>query len=254
MKKILSVLLAVLMIVGMASVFAISSAAVDEPQGLTIKLGTTTVEPGTEVAKVDLYISATALPANYERLRDWQFVFSGAQVDTAHEYFPVPADANVYTFTNLTNNQVGATLAAGDYFGTAADLTAAGGVKIAEIAFKVPSTAKNGDTIEVTVSNVDALSFEDSTLTPYAAKNANITIVPGKIVIGSNGTVTFGDVNGDGTVNKKDSLSLKKYLADPAANPINLAAADVNGDGTVNKKDSLRLKQYLAGWDVVLGA
>ena len=203
MKKILSVFLAALMALGMVSAFAISSSAADEPQGLTLTLGTTTVAPGTEVAKVDLYISATALPANYERLRDWQFVFSGAQVDTAHAFFPVPADANVYSFTNVTNNQVGATLAAGDYFATAAGMKAAGGVKIAEIAFKVPSTAKNGDTIEVTVSSVDALSFEDSDLTPYAAKSANITIGPGKIVIGGSSTVTFGDVNNDGSVNKK---------------------------------------------------
>ena len=62
----------------------------------------------------------------------------------------------------------------------------------------------------------------------------------------------YGDVNHDGAVNKKDSLALKKYLAD-ASNPCDLAAADVNDDGTVNKKDSLRLKQYLAGWDVTLG-
>ena len=67
-------------------------------------------------------------------------------------------------------------------------------------------------------------------------------------------SVLYGDVNGDGTVNKKDSLALKKYLADPGNNPIDLAAADVTADGAVNKKDSLRLKQYLAGWDVALGA
>ena len=66
-------------------------------------------------------------------------------------------------------------------------------------------------------------------------------------------SVTYGDVNGDGTVNKKDSLALKKYLAD-STKPIDLAAADVNGDGIVNKKDSLRLKQWLAGFDVTLGA
>ena len=63
----------------------------------------------------------------------------------------------------------------------------------------------------------------------------------------------YGDVNSDGTVNKKDSLALKKYLANPS-NPCDLDAADVNNDGTVNKKDSLRLKQYLAGWPVTLGA
>ena len=65
--------------------------------------------------------------------------------------------------------------------------------------------------------------------------------------------VLRGDVNKDGTINKKDSLALKKYLADPSS-PIDLAVADVNGDGVINKKDSLRLKQYLAGWDVALGA
>ena len=65
--------------------------------------------------------------------------------------------------------------------------------------------------------------------------------------------VTYGDVNGDGSVNKKDSLALKKYLADNSY-AIDTEAADVVHDGTVNKKDSLRLKQYLAGWDVQLGA
>ena len=63
----------------------------------------------------------------------------------------------------------------------------------------------------------------------------------------------YGDVSRDGTVNKKDSLALKKYLADNSVS-IDLEAADVNGDGVVNKKDSLRLKQYLAGWEVKLGA
>ena len=64
--------------------------------------------------------------------------------------------------------------------------------------------------------------------------------------------VLYGDVNNDGTVNKKDSLRLKQYLADPTTS-IDLAAADVNNDGVVNKTDSLRLKQWLAGFDVVLG-
>ena len=65
--------------------------------------------------------------------------------------------------------------------------------------------------------------------------------------------VMKGDVNKDGGINKKDSLTLKKYLADNSTT-IDLAAADVNGDGAVNKKDSLLLKQYLAGWDVQLAA
>ena len=64
--------------------------------------------------------------------------------------------------------------------------------------------------------------------------------------------VLYGDVFSDGAVNKKDSLALRRYLADNSE-PIDVAAADVFYDGTINKKDSLLLKQYLAGWAVVLG-
>ena len=81
---------------------------------------------------------------------------------------------------------------------------------------------------------------------------ANISLLSVSFTV-EESSVVYGDVNSDGTVNKKDSLALKKYLAD-STKPIDLAAADVNGDGVVNKKDSLRLKQWLAGFDVVLGA
>lgn len=62
-----------------------------------------------------------------------------------------------------------------------------------------------------------------------------------------------GDINGDGVVNKKDSLLMKMYLADNSTD-IDKEAADVFHDGVINKKDSLYLKQFLAGLDVELGA
>lgn len=64
--------------------------------------------------------------------------------------------------------------------------------------------------------------------------------------------VIYGDLNDDGAINKKDELTIRKYLADLAVE-INLDAADVFLDGKVNKKDLLLLKQYLAGWSVQLG-
>ena len=63
----------------------------------------------------------------------------------------------------------------------------------------------------------------------------------------------YGDINGDGLVNKKDSLLMKMYLADNST-VIDMQAADVYADGIINKKDSLLLRQYLAGQDVELGA
>ena len=77
-------------------------------------------------------------------------------------------------------------------------------------------------------------------------------VLPGSVTAEAQESL-YGDVNADGKINKKDSLDLKKYLAD-SDYAIDLAAADVNCDGKVNKKDALRLKQYLANWDVQLGA
>lgn len=54
-----------------------------------------------------------------------------------------------------------------------------------------------------------------------------------------------GDANGDGAVNMKDVLALRKFLA---GLDVSLTeAADRNGDGTVNMKDVLSLRRFLAG-------
>ena len=60
---------------------------------------------------------------------------------------------------------------------------------------------------------------------------------------------SFGDINGDGVVNTKDTTRLMRYLAGWDVE-VNEAALDVNGDGVVNTKDTTRLMRYLAGWDV----
>ncbi len=56
----------------------------------------------------------------------------------------------------------------------------------------------------------------------------------------------LGDANGDGAVNMKDVLTLRKYLAGMDVS-YNASEADVNGDGDVNMKDVLMLRKFLAG-------
>ena len=66
---------------------------------------------------------------------------------------------------------------------------------------------------------------------------------------------TYGDVNGDGEVDSKDAVLLKKYLAgfEDAIERLDQNAADVNGDGSITSADAVRLLKALAGYDVILG-
>ena len=67
-------------------------------------------------------------------------------------------------------------------------------------------------------------------------------------------TVTYGDANGDGTVNMKDLTVLRRMLAsgDVILSVVN-GNPDANGDGEVNLIDVIFLHRYLAGgWGVEL--
>ncbi len=65
-------------------------------------------------------------------------------------------------------------------------------------------------------------------------------------------TIMYGDVTGDGKVNRSDLLRLAKYFGG-ATVEINEANSDVTGDGRVNRSDLLRLAKYFGGASVTLG-
>ena len=59
-------------------------------------------------------------------------------------------------------------------------------------------------------------------------------------------TEVDGDVNGDGTVDVRDLVRLKKYCADENVS-IDRKQADWDGSGTINSADVARLRRWLAG-------
>ncbi len=64
---------------------------------------------------------------------------------------------------------------------------------------------------------------------------------------------TPGDPNGDGVIDLKDVVLIRRYLAGGWELEVNEANADVNDDGVLDLKDVVILKRYLAGgWNVEL--
>ena len=113
---------------------------------------------------------------------------------------------------------------------------------LAVLSFDIKDTAALGSyPITLTYNSGDIINISEMPV-KFDIVNGNLEVV----------NVTFGDVTGDGVINKMDALRLKKYLAGQSVE-IDLLAADVTGDGIVNKMDALRLKKYLAGADVKLG-
>ena len=69
-------------------------------------------------------------------------------------------------------------------------------------------------------------------------------------VIREEAAAVKGDLNGDGSVNLKDVVIMRRYIAGGWNVTIDETAADMNGDGEVNLKDVVLLRRQIAGgWD-----
>ena len=85
----------------------------------------------------------------------------------------------------------------------------------------------------------DTLHIDGMEIYAYRAQPSSSETTP-------SGTASIGDANGDGSVNMKDVLVMRKFLAelDPAG--FDQEAADVTHDGVVNMKDVLKIRKFLA--------
>lgn len=60
----------------------------------------------------------------------------------------------------------------------------------------------------------------------------------------TDGTIIYGDINGDGEVDIKDLAALKAYVIDEE-DVVNEVLTDANGDGEIDIRDLARMKSYL---------
>ncbi len=244
-KRILSFVLAVVMVLAMVPVAAIGASA-EGGMGIEFSLSNYTVTPG-GTAYVDLYASVEDM-LGYDGICNFQV------------YFTLPEGVSIcqdgHTYYNVGVKPVAGTVNVGDamicgsaygdlgeYIATAEQLTAKGGALLATVAFSVP-VAEEGTVYDITVANVSDFNLrktEGETQNDVKTAEADLAAAvkgTGKVTIG---TATVGEATTtDGVVYFPASIS-----AFAAAD-----AAKYNGDSYVVKNTApsdvsmFLIKQY----------
>ena len=123
--------------------------------------------------------------------------------------------------------------------------------EVAILTYEVSADAADG---EYTVSLVADFSEDGNCF--IAADDSVLrvdgTVVSGKITVGEAAPVVPGDVNGDGTVDMADLITLRRHLAGWEGYELaklNKNAMDINGDGEIGDMDAAVLMRHFAEWD-----
>ena len=111
----------------------------------------------------------------------------------------------------------------------------------ATLRFRVNEEAEDGDTTVTIVYDEDDVFNADF-------DNVAFDVTPGTVTIKSH---TPGDINGDGKVNNKDYMALRRYIKYKDIAVVE-AALDINADGKVNNKDYMALRRFIKYSDIVI--
>jgi len=229
-KRIVSLLLAVVLIVSMLPGTIVSASTTESTAMLTVE--EPWANPG---GTVDVNLIISENPG----------VLGATLVVSWDESLTLVADTSGEAFSHMTYTSPSRYTASGTNFvwfgnevGEAMD-----GI-VLTLTFEVPDTAENNEILPVWVA-----------YTPGDVVDGNDNDVTFSITDGYVRVITYkpGDVNGDTRVNSRDLVRLSQYISDgnktdPEGYNAEVVAdaCDVNGDGRVNARDLIRLSQYVS--------
>ena len=235
-KKCLSVLLACLMIMSIATVaFA---------DGGTLTVGTATGKAGEDVV-IPVTLNADG-------------VTSGV--------FKISYDKDVLTYKSATTATFGAYTIDAETAGTIKFAFANNGTAVAADKALITVKFTVNDGAAVGASTVSAVLEEADAghhlkADGFFTANGNevaVSTTAGSVTVEADAVeIIYGDFNDDGEIDGLDALYLKRYLnewdgysyEDCISAGYNFDAADVNCDGEIDGIDALYLKRYLNEWE-----
>ena len=229
-KRIVSLLLAVVLIVSLLPETIVSATTTESTAMLTVE--EPWASPGGTV-EVNLVIAENPGVLGATLVVSWD------------ESLTLIADASGEAFAHMTYTSPSRYNASGTNFvwfgnevGEAMD-----GI-VLTLTFEVSNTAENNEILPIWV-----------TYTPGDVVDGNDNDVAFSITDGYVRVITYkpGDVTGDGRVNSRDLVRLSQYISDGSKTDpegynaeVIVDACDVNGDGRINARDLIRLSQYIS--------
>ena len=208
-----------------ATVTVEEAPVIDDPDTNTVlSIESTNAKPGDTV---DVVIKLAENPG---------IAVLGFDVDYDSTVFTLNSIQNGEIFSAVDGNTATVPVTLNDY--NASNVTGSG--VFATLTFTVNANAAEGD-YNFTIKNLESYN--------QVYDDVIMRIVDGVVTVKN---FVYGDLTGEGTVNRKDLLMLAQHFAGFDVS-FNTDAADLNCDGTVNRKDLLVLAQHFAGFDVTLG-
>jgi hypothetical protein len=156
-------------------------------------------------------------------------------------------DSSIFTLVNVKNGDLISDMDQGVNLLWTGDSDATGDGVLCTLTFAVAENAAEGEfTISAKCREAYNDDFEDVT---FAVEAGSVKIID----------CVYGDANGDGVVNGRDVLLLRKYMAnydyDKGVSSVSVdLGADANGDGVVNGRDVLLMRKYMANYDYDTGS
>ena len=226
-SRIVSLLLAVIMVLSLLPMESIASLAISAAD-----FTEPTIFVDSKYSAANSTVSVDVIIANNPGI-------AGATLTVAYDqYLTLTSAENGSAFSNLSFTKPGSFANPSRFLWDSESGEANGDGTILTLTFDVSASAPEDANLSIELSS-NAGDFYDEDM-----ETVNLQLV--------NGTITIidylpGDVNEDGIVNGKDVTLVRRHIVGGYDQTINERAANVNGDGTINGKDVTAIRRYIVG-------